>query len=93
MLSNGFRASQLPRDYLSPPREQALRHSTSLNPRQFVAHNHHYAPSPRPLDRERERADHSVSQVGERMRMMKSKMGNLSIQSRNGLNENNLYPT
>jgi hypothetical protein len=31
--------------------------------------------------------------MGEKMRMMKSKIGNLSINSRNGVNENNLYPS
>ena len=38
--------------------------------------------------------DESFQYAGEKMRQMKSKIGNnISINSRNGVNENNLYPT
>lgn len=37
--------------------------------------------------------DNSRDFVAEKMRMMKSKAINLSINSRNGLNQNTLYPT
>jgi hypothetical protein len=51
-----------------------------------------YNQSPRLVSDVRNRDD-SLFEVGEKMRLMKSKIGNISIQSRNGINENNLYPT
>lgn len=71
------------------PANGASRNSYSVPQRLTPSLTH----SPRPMAGLRDRDQSMYHHVGEKMRMMKSKVGNLSINSRNGVNENNLYPT
>ena len=91
MLPSGLKTNRPIRNYgdynNSPAKNSINRSSYSLTHRPVSNFNN----SPRPIADLRNKEE-SYYQVGEKMRMMKSKIGNLSIQSRNGLNENNLYP-
>ena len=71
-------------------KSRTKRPSSSLNHHQTSS----YLNSPRSGHIPNFLRDESFQYAGEKMRQMKSKIGNnISINSRNGVNENNLYPT